>query len=296
MENMMKDPSPRRIVNFPTREKPGLHMICPSGQEPYDHLPPVTKYLCRRTETPVTIDGRLEEDVWQRAGWSQPFQNITSGGKPNVETRLALLWDDEFLYAGYRVEDHDVKGTMGAFHDHIYMEDDDVEIFVAGDGYYYEMGINPLNNIYQLRWTWVEPLVEQQRFDELEVLLRRQDYLYYIAREGERLGRIGDLNYQLPGLKTAVHIDGVLNQSDIRDSGWSVEFALPWEGLRSISGGKTMPPKHGDMLRIMAYRMNHFRGQGRTEGHEASTWNAVGCGNIHIPERWSEVTFVNEAV
>ena len=30
--------------------------------------------------------------------------------------------------------------------------------------------------------------------------------------------------------------------------------------------------------------------------HKASTWSAVGGGNIHVPERWSVVTFSKEEV
>ncbi|MBT4501522.1 MAG: carbohydrate-binding family 9-like protein [Gemmatimonadetes bacterium] len=290
-----KEEKPRRIENFPSYETPGFQLACSSGQEPYDHLPPVVRYECRRTEIPIIVDGKLDEEVWQRVEWSQPFQHIVTGEEASVETRVALLWDDEFLYVGYKVENHDVRGTMGSYHDHVYMKDNDVEIFVEGDGYYYEMGINPLNNIYELRWTWLEPLVRENRFVEIEALLKIEDYLYYVAREGDQLGRIGDLNYHLPGLKTAVHIDGVLNQPGIRDNGWTVEFALPWKGLQAIAGGKAMPPNSGDMLGIMGYRMHHFREKDREGEHEASTWNAVGCGNIHIPERWSEVIFVDDS-
>ena len=286
---------PRRIANFPLRgATPGYHLACPSGQLPYDHLPPVARYECRRTAEAITVDGELDESVWQRVEWSAPFVGISEGERARSETRLALLWDDEHLYVGYRVEDHDIRGTMGAYHDHVYMDDDDVEIFVAGDGYYYEMGMNPLNNMYELRWTWLEPLVRERRFDEIDALLRVEDYLYYVTREGDRLGRIGDLNYHLSGLQTAVHIDGVLNQPRIRDTGWTVEMALPWRSLADIAGGRQMPPAVGDVLRIMGYRMDHVWDGGEAREHEASTWNAVGCGNIHIPERWSEVTFVDE--
>ncbi|MBT5873526.1 MAG: carbohydrate-binding family 9-like protein [Candidatus Latescibacteria bacterium] len=286
----------RRIVNFPMRGQPGRHLVCPSGQAPYDHLPPVVRYTCRRVTDAMKIDGGLTEKAWENAEWSSPFVEISDGGVASVATRLALLWDADFLYAGYRVEDHDIRGSMGAFHDHVYMEDDDVELFVEGDGYYYEIGINPLNNVYELRWTWLEPLVREQRYEELEVLLRREDYLYYVARDGDKLGRIGDLNYRLPGLQTAVHLDGVLNQPEINDRGWTVEFALPWDGLRSVSGGAPMPPRAGDTLRMMGYRMHHFRADEKSGQHEASTWNVVGGGNIHNPDRWSTVVFSDEVV
>jgi len=288
---------PRRIANPPGDENSrGYHVVCPSGQAPYDHLPPVARYECRRTTEAITVDGKLDEGVWERVEWSTPFVDIADGEQAKSETRLALLWDDEYLYVGYRAEDHDIRGTMGEYHDHIYMRDNDVEIFVAGDGYYYEMGLNPINNMYELRWTWLEPLVREQRFAEIEALHRLDDFLYYIAREGDQLGRYGDLNYHLDGLQTAVHIDGVLNQPRIRDNGWTVEMVLPWKSLADVAGGRSMPPKHGDMLRITGYRMDHTWNGDVAREHQASTWSVVGCGNIHIPERWSEVTFVDDAV
>ena len=289
-----KEFSQKRIVNFPSAAPVGLHMPCSSGQAPYDHLPPVEEYTCMRTATPIVVNGKLDEDVWSRVKWSNPYVKMVAGEKARVETRIALLWDDNYLYAGYKVEDHDIRGTMGSYHDHIYMQDNDVELFVAGDGYYFEMGINPINNIYELRWTWLQPLVEQQRFEEIEDLMHKMDTLYYEAREGDKLGRIGDLNWCLPGLQTAVHIDGTLNQTKIKDNGWTVEFALPWKGLSSISGGLDMPPKEGDTLRMMGYRMDKdWTDPVKTEPH---TWGAVGCGNIHIPERWAKVTFSNKEV
>ncbi|MBT7863065.1 MAG: carbohydrate-binding family 9-like protein [Gemmatimonadetes bacterium] len=286
---------PRRIVNFPMRGiLPGRHVAVPLARENLDGLPPVSRYECRRSPEPIWVDGKLDEAVWQRVTWSESFVRIVTGDEASVETRVALLWDEQFLYVGYRVEDPDVRGTMGSYHDHIYMDDDDVEIFVEGDGYYYELGLNPINNFYELRWTWLENLVRDQRFAEIEQLLKLDDYLYYTAREGAQLGCVGDLNYHLKGLLTAVSIDGILNQSATADRGWTVEMALPWSSLQQVAGSRTFPPQAGDMLRMMGYRMRQARDAGPLSENEASTWGVVGSGNIHIPERWSEVVFSDE--
>jgi len=135
------------------------------------------------------------------------------------------------------VEDPDIRATMTGFNDHVYFKDEDVELFFEGNGYYYELGLNALNTSYQIRWTWVEPLVREQRFSELEELFKAPDVLYYVARDGQKIGRHADLNYQLPGCKHAVFIDGTINCPDVKDRGWTVEVALPWEGLRQIAGG-----------------------------------------------------------
>ena len=252
-------------------------------------LPPVKTWKCLRTSEPITVDGRLDEAVWQRAEWSEPFGMIHDGSPTPLETRVALLWDDQYLYAAYKVEDPDIRASMAGFNDHVYFNDEDVELFFEGNGYYYEIGLNALNTSYQIRWTWVEPLVREQRFAELEELFKAPDFLYYVARDGEKIGRHADLNYQLPGCKHAVFIDGTINCPEVKDRGWTVEIALPWAGLQHIAGGRSVPPKPGDAFRMTAYRCHHDRAQRTAKGW---TWSVMGNDNIHIPERWNNVVFV----
>lgn len=264
-------------------------------------LPAPPRYVCKRTDTPIVIDGRLDEAVWQRVQWSDPFGDIEEG-PATVSTRIALLWDDTSLYVGFQVEDHDVRGTMGDYHDHVYVQDDDVEIFFGGSELYYELGINPINNLYQLQWVWLEQLVRENRFDELEHWLTRDDFIYYRRRRHEPLGRIGDLNYTLPGLQTAVAIDGVLNNPAIEDRGWTVEIALPWAGLADAVGEDFAPPAPGDVRRMVGYRAHHDHadperfGEAGATPWEQQTWSVMGNSNIHNPERWAEVTFSDETV
>jgi hypothetical protein len=253
-------------------------------------LPPVKTWECLRTNEAITVDGRLDEAVWKRAAWSEPFGRIDDGGPTPLETRVALLWDDEFLYAAYKVEDPDIRASMTAFNDHVYFNDEDVEFFFEGKGYYYEIGLNALNTSYEIRWTWIEPLVREQRYHELEELFKAPDFLYYLAREGDRIGRHADLNYQLPGCKHAVFINGSLNCPDVKDKGWTVELALPWVGLQQIAGGRTLPPAPGDTFRMTAYRCHHDRVKRTAKGW---TWSLMGNDNIHVPERWNNVVFVD---
>ena len=251
-------------------------------------LPPVKTWECLRTPEPITVDGRLDESVWSRVPWTESFGMMHDGSPTPYETRLAMVWDDDNLYVAYRVEDPDIRATMTGFNDHIYMKDEDVEFFFAGDGYYYEMGLNALNNGYQIRWTWVERLVREQRFEELEELLKVPDVLYYLARKNERLGRHADLSYQLPGLRHAVRVDGCINCPGMKDKGWTVELALPWSGLKQVAGGLPLPPSPGDVLRMTAYRCHHDREKRRAKGW---TWSVMGNDNIHIPERWNRIVF-----
>ena len=129
------------------------------------------------------------------------------------------------------------------------------------------------------------------------------------------MGRIGETDWQLPGLRHAVHVDGSLNNPAVEDRAWTVEFALPWKSL-AVLGNPNCPPKPGDVWRIGASRCQHFRTAESAAVAEASaaavaqetgdlanpksesvdwSWNRHGHINMHIPERWTRVRFVNDA-
>jgi hypothetical protein len=261
-------------------------------QASLEGLPLVHDYDCLRVAQPIVVDGRLDEDAWQLAEWSLPFVKMDSGAPVELDSRVALLWDDDCLYAGFRFEDHEIWGTMTAYHAHVYRHDSDAEIFVQGDGVYYELGVNAINTIYEVFWTWLEPVVQRQDYRTLNRLLSTEHILYFLPRAGDRLGRSGELAWELPGLKHAVQVDGALNCPEIEDRGWSVEFALPWDGLRAL--GLPTPPKEGDVWQIGASRCQHFHDASGGDRSVDWSWNQHGAINMHIPERWSRVRFVDE--
>src|ERR1039458_952342 len=69
----------------------------------------------------------------------------------------------------------------------------------------------------------------------------------HVHPRGERWGF---LDWDFPGLKTAVHVDGVVNSRTNTDRGWTVELAFPWKGLELIADGRSLPPADGDVWRI----------------------------------------------
>jgi hypothetical protein len=202
----------------PTPRPPQFGRWVKLAQVDLTTLPPVKTWECLRTREAIEVDGRLDEPVWNRARWSEPFGLINDGSPAPLQTRVATLWNDEYLFVAFQVEDPDIRASMTGLNDHIYMNDEDVEVFfegTPGKGYYFEMGLNALNKGYQIRWTWLERLVKEQRYEELEELFKTPDYLYYVAREGERIGRHADLSYQLPGLKHEVFIVGSINCPEV---------------------------------------------------------------------------------
>src|ERR1039458_2135068 len=70
------------------------------------------RYTCYRAAGPISVDGKLDEASWRRAPKSAPFVDIVTGEPAWFDTRVALLWDDAYLYFGFWVEETDVWGTM----------------------------------------------------------------------------------------------------------------------------------------------------------------------------------------
>src|SRR5215470_18349647 len=110
-------------------------------------------YICYRTAGPIVVDGKLEEPSWRMAPQSEPFVDIVTGAPAWFDTRVALLWDDDFLYFGFRAEETDVWGTLTERDSKIY-EENDLEIFIAASDAYYEFEINALNTVYEVFWIW----------------------------------------------------------------------------------------------------------------------------------------------
>ncbi|MDY7107436.1 MAG: carbohydrate-binding family 9-like protein [Planctomycetota bacterium] len=231
-------------------------------------------YTCLRAAGEVVVDGRLDDDPWRRAPWTETFVDIEGAARPRPRfpTRAKLLWDDEFLYIGAAMEDPHVWGTLTE-HDEVVYHDNDFEIFIDPDGdraEYYEIEINALGTIFDL------------------LLVRT-----YID------GGPALHDWTATGLQSAVHVDGTLNDPSDADRGWSVEFAIPWSTLAEYAR-RPAPPRDGDVWRINFSRVQwqHDIVDGtyrkRPDTPEDNwVWSPQGTINMHLPEHWGFVVFAD---
>ncbi|GAA2753619.1 carbohydrate-binding family 9-like protein [Amnibacterium kyonggiense] len=234
----------------------------------------VARAVAFRAATPPDLDGRLAADCWRRAAWSPRFVDLVSGEAVPLATRGAVLWDDEHLYLGFRIEQPQVTATLTERDAHIWL-DDDVEVFVAGDDAYYELEVNAFNTVYEVLFRWGEH-PDGTPWDG-------------VGFRHPRGPRTGFWDFDLPGLRTAVHVDGALNDPTTVDRGWSVEIALPWSGLAAVAGDRRLPPADGDAWRIALSRFNREHG----EDSGGWAWSPHGVWDSHIPELFPLVTFVD---
>lgn len=215
----------------------------------------------------VTIDGKLDEDVWKTAPVAGPFVDVRTGRVNTtfpVNGSAKVLWDDKGLYVGFDVKDPDVTGDFdkNAKDAHLWTKDT-VEMMVDPDGDgdnkdYYEIQVNPQN------------LVFDSRFDT-----------YNLPKKGPD-GPFGNQDWSSQ-IKSAVVVNGTLNKSDDKDQGYVVEAMVPW---KAFDKAKQVPPGIGQSWRINFYAMQNNGGV---------AWSPIlGQGNFHRASRFGRVLFAEK--
>lgn len=114
-------------------------------------------YVCYRAESPIKIDGKLDDAAWAAAPWSDAFVDIEGDAKPKPrhKTRMKILWDNENLYIAAEMEEPHLWGTY-AEHDSVIFHENDFEVFLDPDGdnqNYCELELNARNTTWDLLLT-----------------------------------------------------------------------------------------------------------------------------------------------
>ena len=223
------------------------------------------RYVAPKLPAPPTIDGDIDEDVWKDVPWTGDFGDIADGPAPRLRTRVKMAWDDRCLYVAAELEEPHVWATLTE-RDSVIFHDNDFEMFVDPDSDlhdYYELEVNALNTVWDLR-----------------------------LPRPYRAGGGADNAFTIGGLRTAVKVDGTLNDPSDADRGWTVEIALPWPALGQE------PPSDGDL-----WRVNFSRVQWQTDvvdgryvkrpgaAEDNWTWSPQGVIDMHRPERWGLLRF-----
>ncbi len=240
-------------------------------------------YVAFRSHENLDIDGKLDEDSWQKAPWSESFVDIQGGTfpKPEFDTRMKMMWDEDYLYIGVKLEEPHLWATYEEPESVIFHEND-IEVFLDMDGdthHYYEWEINALGTLWDLMLT--------------------KPY----KNGGKPIN-----GWNINGFKYKVYLSGSLNDPSDTDEYWSVEMAIPWKAL-SQSGPSYRAPKDGEQWRInfsrVQWQLEVENGTykkvinpetGKPHPEDNWVWSPVGLVNMHLPERWGFVEFSEHRV
>ena len=262
----------------------------------------VARYKAFRTAEPITIDGKLDEASWLSAPRSPKFVDLISGKAAVHDTEAAVMWDDENLYVGYWIEEPLVQAKFTERDSPIY-QDNDVELFVAGADAYYEFEINALGTVYEGLFIW-QSAFEAKGYHKLPELDQTRPGVKFQPFNGVGLTthprgkRWAYLKWDFPKLKSAVHVDGTLNDATDRDRGWTVELALPWSGMKvlTLADHRSAPPKNGDVWRMDFSRFNQYKEAEPAKDSGGWAWSSHGVWDSHVPEVFPFITFSTEPV
>jgi len=186
-----------------------------------------------------------------------------------------MLWDEEHLYIYAKMEEPHVWGRLTQ-RDTIIYYDNDFEIFIKPfeqQSFYYEIEVNPLNTILDL-----------------------------MMPKPYRFGGDALMHWDVKKLKSAIHVEGTLNNSNDRDQYWAVEMAIPFKSLTTFS--RKAIPRINDYWRINFSRVQWQHEvrhgeyarkvkDGKLLPEDNWVWSPIGIVNMHHPERWGYVKFID---
>lgn len=240
-------------------------------QAPYN--PPT--YVCYKAPAPITLDGKLSPEEWGAIPWTSEFVDIEGDKRPKplLQTRAKMTYDDKGMYFAVLMDEPHVWATITE-HDAVIYQDNDFEIF-----------LNPSNDTHN--------------YLEYEVNAKGTEWDLFLTKPYRDNPQVLN-NWEFAGMKSAVYVDGTLNNPNDTDKSWSAEVFIPWPSIFQVMRGKEKPVP-GEQIRV-----NFSRVQWTTEAQDGNyvkvpikgedkireynwVWAPTGVINIHMPEYWGFV-------
>jgi hypothetical protein len=243
---------------------------------------PKKSYVVYKVDSPLLIDGKAAEKAWGKAKWTEAFVDIEGPAKPlpTYNTRVKMLWDNQYLYLYAEIEEPHVWAYY-LQHDQIVYHENDFEVFIDPDcdGFnYFEFELNAANTLFDL----FLPRPYRNKCTPL-------------------------LSWDAQGFKSAVWVDGTINNPADVDKGWTIEMAIPFGSLKNE--GNPPVPADGDTWKIDfsrvewqtivvdgKYRKKKDEKTGQFLNENNWVWSPTGEINMHVPERWGMLQFSNKRV
>jgi hypothetical protein len=236
-------------------------------------------YIVTKNDREIVIDGIASESAWRRAEFSDLFIDIQGVKVPKYDTKMKMLWDEDYLYVFAYMEEPHVWGDLKE-RDSVIFYNNDFEVFLSPGGTtrnYGEIEINALGTVWDL-------LLDKPYRDH---------------------GKANN-HWNLDGLRSAVYIKGTLNDPGDIDSFWSVEMAIPMKALTELKPKPQSIPVEGEQWKVNFSRVewDHdivngvYQRQKDKDGKYRKEYNWVWSNqnvkNMHEPEKWGTIQFTKK--
>ncbi|NER12338.1 carbohydrate-binding family 9-like protein [Leptobacterium flavescens] len=232
-------------------------------------------YVIHKTSGSITIDGKADEKDWINTPYTDAFIDIEGHKKPKYDTRVKMLWSDTYLYVYAKLTEDHIWGTLKK-RDTVIFYNNDFEVFIdpSNDTHDYgEIEINALGTVWDL-----------------------------LLNKPYRSGAKPNTHWNLNDLKTAVYLDGTLNDPSDTDNFWAVEMAIPLRAFAELKNRPRTIPKDGEQWRINFSRVhwdfdlnkNRYSRKKVNDKYAPEynwVWSNQGVINMHEPEKWGYVQF-----
>ena len=165
-------------------------------------------YNVKKTNAVIVIDGIADEASWKDAYFTDDFIDIEGYKIPSQKTNVKMMWDEKYLYVYAKLFEDHIWGDITQRDEVIYYNND------------FEVFINPNDDVFN--------------YGEIEINALGTEWDLLLDKP-YRLGGKADSSWNINSLKSAVHIDGTLNDSNDIDNFWTVEMAIPLEEIIKLS-------------------------------------------------------------
>ncbi len=209
------------------------------------------KIVCKKSTTQILIDGILDENAWAKAETISLLNNKTGKvvEQDEYKCKVKTCYDSDYLYVAFINYDRDIFTSFTKRDEHLW-NDDVAEVFIDTDdglSTYIEIEISPTNIQFDSYIT-----------DTLNIDL------------------IETPKYNIIGLKSAVSVDGTVNNNQDTDNSWTVEMAIPLKEIGLISKNE--------------YAINFYRIDQDIAGPGSYAWSPT-FGRFHRPSRFGKIQF-----
>lgn len=212
------------------------------------------------TAQPITIDGKLDEPVWQTAEVYET--NLSLDRQANEDTmneggKVRVAWDDTNLYVAIDFVDSDIVAEGNEDQLHHYKLGDLAEVFVK-----------PADQT----WYW-----------ELYATPGGKKTTFFFPSKG-RMGLPSNFEYQFQKgqLRVAAQVNGTVNDYSDKDTNWTAEFAIPISEL--TSRGEKFGPDSEWTIFVGRYNYNYY-----LEAVELSMSPALSRTSYHLTDEYAKL-------